>query len=103
MLRFSRHYGRNYATFNVTDADSNMYVLGLKDLLTKSGKDTLDTFRDILFDMDTVYYKEGKGDVSQDILYQLRNLMFDRAATEQKFVSCWNNIKEAYYPRVNEN
>ena len=56
------HYGRKYATFNVTNADSNMYVLGLRDLLTKSGKHTLDAFKDILFDIDKVYYKEGIGD-----------------------------------------
>ena len=41
------HYGRKYATFNVTDADSNMYVLGMRDLLIKSGKDTLEAFKDI--------------------------------------------------------
>ena len=34
------HYGRKYATFTITDADSKLYVLGLRDLLTKSGKDT---------------------------------------------------------------
>ena len=34
------HYGRKYETFNVTDSDSKLYVLGLRDILTKSGKQT---------------------------------------------------------------
>ena len=44
------HYGRKYATFNITGPDSKLYVLGLRDLLTKGGKDTLDVFKDSLLD-----------------------------------------------------
>ena len=68
------HYGRKYATFNITGPDSKLYVLGLRDLLTKGGKDTLDVFKDILSDLDKVYYKPEIGDISQDILFQLRNV-----------------------------
>ena len=32
------HYGRKYATFNITGSDSKLYVLGFRDLLTKGGK-----------------------------------------------------------------
>ena len=77
------HYGRKYATFNVTDSDSKLYVLGLRDLLTESGKDTLDVFKQILFDLDKLYYDEGIGDVSQDILFHLRIVMSDWASTEE--------------------
>ena len=61
------HYGKKYATFTTTDADSKLYALGLRDLLTKSGKDILDAFKQILFDIDKIYYNPEIGDVSQDI------------------------------------
>ena len=49
----------------------SVYVLGLRDLLTKSIKNTLDAFKDILFDIHKVYYNKGIGDVSQDVLLSL--------------------------------
>ena len=86
------HYGRKYTTFNITGPDSKLYVLGLRDLLTKGEKDTLDVFKDILYDLDKVYYKPEIGNVSQDILFQLRNVMSDRASSEKKF----RELLEAY-------
>ena len=63
------HYGRKYATLNVTDSDSKLYVLELRDLLTKSGKDTLDVFKQILFDLDRLYYDEGVGEMCLRIYF----------------------------------
>ena len=97
------HYGRKYATFNVTDSDSKLYVLGLRDLLTKSGKDTLDVFKLILFDLDKLYYDEGIRNVSQDILFHLRNVMSDRASIEKKFGELLQDYREEILPKVVQN
>ena len=94
------HYGRKYATFNITGSDSKLYVLGLRDLLTKGGKDTLDVFRDILSDLDKVYYKPEIGDVSQDILFHLRNVMSDRASSEKKFGELLEAYRREILPKV---
>ena len=94
------HYGRKYATFNITGPDSKLYVLGLRDLLTKGGKDTLDVFKDILYDLDKVYYKPEIGDVSQDILFQVRNVMSDKASSEKKFRELLEGYRREVLPKV---
>ena len=94
------HYGRKYATFNITGPDSKLYILGLRDLLTKGGKDTLDVFKDILSDLDKVYYKPEIGDVSQDILFHLRNVMSDRASSEKKFGELLEDYRREVLPKV---
>ena len=94
------HYGRKYATFNITGPDSKLYVLGLRDLLTKGGKDTLDVFKDILSDLDKVYYKPEIDDVSQDILFHLRNVISDRASSEKKFGELLEAYRREVLPKV---
>ena len=96
------HYGRKYATFNITTPDSTLYILGLRDLLTKGGKDTLDVFKDILSDLDKVYYKPEIGDVSQDVLFHLRNVMSDRASSEKKFGELLEAYRREVLPKVKD-
>ncbi len=60
-------------------------------MLTKSGEDTLGVFKEILFDIDSIYNSETN-EASQNILFHLRNTMSDRAATEMKF----NNLLQTY-------
>jgi hypothetical protein len=45
-------FGDNYGGFHASDEDGNLYVLGLRDLVTKSASDSLDTFISILSDLD---------------------------------------------------
>lgn len=85
-------YGSKYGAFAIRDSQGRPYVVGLRDMLTKSAKDTLDVFKEILWDLDKLYYKGTNNPTSQNLLFNVRNTMSDRAATESKF----NDLLEAY-------
>ena len=87
-------YGTKSCVYNIFTSDGRPYVLGLREMATKSAQDTLDIFKDILFDLDKQYYSCGLS--SQNILFQIRNTMSDRAATEKKF----NQLLEDYRAEV---
>ncbi|XP_061193677.1 uncharacterized protein LOC133201903 [Saccostrea echinata] len=44
-------YGIKYGGFSVRDEDGSYFVLGLREMATKSAENTLDTFKDILEDI----------------------------------------------------
>ena len=76
----SSKYGKQYRAYALRTSEGNPYVLGLRDRLTKSGQDTLDTLKEVLWDIDKFYYS-GTNEASQNLLFHLRNTMSDRAAT----------------------
>ena len=88
-------FGNKYGVFGLRDSEGTPFVLGLRELTTKSGRDTLDALKEILFDLDTRYYTADTL-VSQNILFQIRNTMSDRAATEKKF----NELLELYRTEI---
>jgi hypothetical protein len=45
-------YGTKFGGYHVSDSEGRMYVLGLRQPLIKSGRDTLSVFQDILKDID---------------------------------------------------
>ena len=47
----------------VTDKDQTSYILRLREMVVKSGQSTLDTFKDILYDI-TSYCHEQNNDAS---------------------------------------
>ena len=66
----SSKYGKQYGAYALRTSEGSPYVLGLRDLLTKSGHDTLATLKDILWDIDKCYYS-GKNEASQNLLFHL--------------------------------
>ena len=92
----SSKFGQKYGAYAIRDPTGRPFVVGLRDLTTKSAKDTLDVFKQILWDFDKIYYKPTNSVASQDLLYHLRNTMSDRAATETKF----NNLLESYRAEI---
>lgn len=44
----TRKYGKTLEAYLVTDSEQNCYLLGLREMLNKSGVCTLDTFKEIL-------------------------------------------------------
>ena len=46
--------GKKYTGYHLSDKGGNMYVLGLLEMLVKSSKQTLATFKEILDDIDFV-------------------------------------------------
>ena len=89
-------YGHKYGAYAIRDSEGRPYVVGLRDLTTKSAKDTLDTFKQILWDLDKVHYNPDNNITSQNLLFHIRNTMSDRAATEAKF----NELLEAYREEI---
>ena len=45
-------FGRKFEGFHLSDAEGRFYVLGLRDITSKSGQDVLNTFKQILCDID---------------------------------------------------
>lgn len=95
-------FGTEFGVYAVRDYTGNLYVLGLRELVTKSGKDTLDTFKEILFDLDQRYY-DAKNLASQNTLYHIRNTMSDRAATEMKFHQLLEEYRSEILPEMVNN
>ena len=56
----------------------------------------MDTFKQILWDLDKVYYDPNNNLTSQNVLFNIHNTMSDRAATEAKF----NELLEAYREEI---
>lgn len=88
-------FGTKFGVYAVRESAGNPYVLGLRELVIKSGQDTTETFKQILFDLDQRYY-DTRNLASQNILFHIRNTMSDRAATEMKF----NQLLEAHRSEV---
>jgi len=92
-------FGTTFGVYAVRDSEGNPYVLGLRELVTKSGKDTLQVFKEILFYLDQRYYTANNL-ASQNILYNIRNTMSDRAATEIKFNKLLESYREEILPHI---
>ncbi|XP_060765350.1 uncharacterized protein LOC132873624 [Neoarius graeffei] len=76
-------FGQRYMGYHLSGADGRFWVLGLRDIPSKSSVDCLSTFKEILGDLDDCVASNQAG---KDILLRIRSTMSDRAATESKFV-----------------
>jgi hypothetical protein len=82
-------FGSKFMGYECSASDGNLWVLGLKEIETKSAKDTLAVFQQILTDLDN---SSNDDSVSKDIITHITATMSDRAATEVKF----NELIEQY-------
>ena len=80
-------YGQKIEGFHVSDDEGRLYVLGLRQLVTKSGQDTFMTLQDILTDINQVS-TNAVNPVAKQILLNILSTMSDRAATQQKLTLC---------------
>ena len=88
-------YGEKFMGFHITDAEKRFYVLGVRDLATKSADDTLSTFKEVLQDIDDAK-AESQKDVAKKILGHIKNTMSDRAATEV----LWHEMLSTYRTEI---
>lgn len=88
-------FGKKYEGFHVSDTNGQLWVLGLRNMVTKSGKDTLKTLQGILGDIDEVSEMEDKLTRKQ-ILLNITSTMSDRAVTQLKF----NELLEEYRTHI---
>ncbi|XP_060574411.1 uncharacterized protein LOC132732081 [Ruditapes philippinarum] len=77
-------FGQKYEGFHAVDDSGRIWVLGLRQMATKSGQSALDTFKEILSDIDDSFSEAGSH-VSEKILMNINATMSDRAATQKKF------------------
>ena len=93
----SKH-GYQYGTFAAHDSEQKCWVLGLREMSSKSSETTLDTLVQILGDIDRVGQLGSNS--SKQILVNFRNTMSDRAATEKKFNELFETYRSDALPDV---
>ena len=96
--------GDVYMTYTVTDAEGGNFVLGLREMVSKSSEDTLTIFQKILDDITDVC--DGSDDdvgTRIHVLCQIKNTMSDRAATESKFNNLLQSYRESCLPKIDWN
>lgn len=76
--------------YTLSDNTEESYVLGMRDIVSKSAEDTFTTLKVILEDLNDIHNgltpgNEENDNVALALLCQIKNTMSDRAATEAKF------------------
>ncbi|XP_052225068.1 uncharacterized protein LOC127840695 [Dreissena polymorpha] len=92
-------YGTKWGAFATRDDDGCYTLLGLQEMATKSSDDTLDTFKNILKDIESV----SSDGVGNKILFNIKNTMSDRASTEKKFNELLKDYRNSILPEVFNN
>lgn len=86
--------------YHFSDSEGRMYVLGLRQLLTKSGRDTLAVFQDILQDIDD---RSEKTDLALKKILLKVTTMIDRASTELIFNELLEKFRAEVLPELMTN
>nr|XP_022291268.1 uncharacterized protein LOC111102708 isoform X2 [Crassostrea virginica] len=94
-------FGVKYGGFSLRDEEGAYFVLGLREMATKSAQSTLDTFKDILDDI-SFANKETLDIRGIQILCNIQNTMSDRAATELKFNEILQDYRMTLLPQLHE-
>ena len=98
----TKKYGKAIQTYIVTDEEQHSYILGLREMFNKSSQCTLDTFKDILEDINNHCYfseqqREHHGYV---LLSNIRDTMSDRVSTEKAFNVLLEEFRTTILPQV---
>lgn len=91
--------GTHYMGVEAADPTGKLWVMGLREIETKSGQDTLNIFKEILSDLDHISQKKS----SNKIIKHIVATMSDRAATEVKFNELLEEFRSTILPLVIEN
>lgn len=96
----SKH-GKKYMGYEATDEDGHYWVLGLREICTKSSADTLDTLKQILGDIDEVS-KNTESESTKLFMQHIVATMSDRATTETKFNILLEEFRHEILPIINQ-
>lgn len=94
-------YVTKFGGYHLSDSEGRIYVLGLRQLLTKSGRDTLAVFQDILQDIDDRSEKTHLA--SMKILLKITATMSDRASSELQFNELLEKFRADVLPELMTN
>ena len=99
-------FGKHYGAFDVRvrEADERTtYTLGIRHVFSGTAKDTLETLKEILTDLDSVQLALGKDSASSVIVSKIKNTMSDRHAAEKLFSQLLEDYRKDILPDVTEN
>lgn len=71
-------FGEHYAAYDIRTTDCTTYSLGMHHVFSGSASNSLETFKEILTDLDDINAALGKEAVSSKILLKIKNTMSDR-------------------------
>ena len=94
---------QHYAAFDVSVSQTDTYTLGLRHVFSGASKDTLETLKEILSDLDSVQFALGKDTVSGLIVSKIKNTMSDRHSAEKLFNQLLEEYRSEILPLVTEN
>ena len=95
-------FGKHYAAYDINTSDTT-YSLGMRHVFSGSASNSLETFKEILTDLDDINAALGKEAVSSKILLKIKNTMSDRHAAEKLFNDMLHNYRVEILPTVVEN
>jgi len=95
-------FGSKFMGYEAADSSGTLWVLGLRDIETKSASDTLKVLKEILHDLDEKSSEEGSK-TSQSIVSHIVGTLSDRAATEVKFNSLLYDFRKEVLPLTYHN
>ena len=95
-------FGTKFMGYEACDSDGKYWVLGLRDIETKSANDTLKVFNQILSDLDDASNYDNK-ETSKNIVSHIVATMSDRAATEVKFNELLYQFRKEILPLTYHN
>ncbi|KAL3864029.1 hypothetical protein ACJMK2_005741 [Sinanodonta woodiana] len=96
-------YGTKFGGYHMSNSEQDMYVIGLRELASKSASCTLDTLQEILEDMNETSKKlDGNDDVGRKILSNTIATMSDSASTEKLFNQKLEDLRNKVLPEVTE-
>ena len=92
-------YGHHFGTYDIATTDTT-YRLGLRHVFSGSAQNTLETFNEILDDLNVVRNKAGLSDVSSRIISKVKNTMSDRHAAEKLFTDVLAEYRADILPEI---
>ena len=93
-------FGEHFSTYDIRTKEAITYTLGIRHVFSGSAKNTLETFQEILSDIDSVQQALGGNARSAEIVTKLKNTMSDCHAAEKLFNELLSEYRAEILPMV---
>ena len=93
-------FGEHFSTYDIRTEEAVTYTLGIRHIFSGSAKNTLETFQEILSDIDSVQQALGGNAKSTEIVTKLKNAMSDCHAAEKLFNEFFSEFRAEILPAV---
>ena len=92
-------YGRKAEAFTITDQEGRTYILGLRDILSKSASDVMDVLKEILADLTMLTLGD---EAETQLIAHLVATISDRASTQTAFNDLLDFFHSVIAPKLAE-